>query len=175
MPSEKEEIIEELKINEAIPSEEDIKEQIKNDELEKLKELKEEKLNSLTVKVGNIEYLGDDISQNRMGNTGVLANWIFNKSIGSVLKQVALDPSTDDVTKAMLNGLGDIFNNIYKSVYKDNKLGWKGADNKIHMVQAESVLEALMKTMQEVGKTISEIEQEKQKKIEEIENEQILD
>jgi hypothetical protein len=154
---------------------EELREIMKEEIEETFKQKKKEKIQNLVVKVGSIPYAGGDTSQNRMGNTGVLANWIFNKSIGPTMRAVANNPETDDVTKAMLNGLGDIFDGIYKSVYKDNKLGWKGADNKIHMVQAEKVLEALMKTMQEVGKTISEVEKEKQKKLQEVESGKILD
>jgi hypothetical protein len=147
---------------------EELKEFKKEEISQELSKKKKEALENITVKVSSIPFNGNDVSQNRMGNMGVLANWIFNKSIGSTLRQVAEAPETDDVTKAMLAGLADIFDGIYKAVYKDNKLGWKGADDKIHMVQAESVLEALMKTMKEVGKTISEIEKEKMNKMQEI-------
>ena len=161
----------ENKITEIVLTEEELKDMlVVTDEMfaeeqailntKEAKKAKEEAIENLVVKQHGVPYAADNMSQARMTSTGAIANWMFNKNIGNTLKAVADRPETDDVTKAMLTGLSDIFNGVYKEIYIDQKIGWKGADGKLHSVQGESVLEALYKSMQEVGKVIQETSME---------------
>jgi hypothetical protein len=166
-------MIDETKINEVeideigigIPPEED--EQVlayeREEEILNLKKLKKKSIEKISVNVNKVPYAGDDISQNRMGNTVAIANWVFNKSIAPTLANVANAEDTDDVTKAMLLGLSSIFDGIYAQVYKNNKVDWKGSDGKLHHVNVESVAEALYKAMLEVGKVIEKTTKELEK------------
>jgi hypothetical protein len=155
-------MINENEIGIGIPPEED--EEILAYEREEkaldLKKIKQKSIENLSVNINKVPYAGDDISQNRMGNTVAVANWVFNKSIAPTLASVANDEDTDDVTKAMLLGLSSIFDGVYTQVYKNNKVDWKGSDGKLHHVNVESVAEALYKAMLEVGKVITKVTKE---------------
>jgi len=118
------------------------------------REAKTKAIEEIVVEIHNVPYAGDDVSQNRMGNTLAIANWKYNEAVGLTLKQQANAEGVDDVTKAMLNGLADIHIGVYHAVYKDNKLDWKGSDGKLHHVEAESIGEALYASMMMVGQAI---------------------
>jgi hypothetical protein len=145
-----------------IPPEEDEEVLIYEKEEKKLdlKKIKKESIENLSINVNRVPYAGDDISQNRMGNTVAIANWFFNKSIAPILTMVANAEDTDDVTKAMLLGLSNIFDGVYTQVYKDNQVDWKGSDGNLHHVNVESIAEALHKAMLEVGKVITKTTKE---------------
>ena len=116
---------------------------------------KKEKLESLVIKQNNVPLDANETAQNNMTSVLAIANWQFNKNISTTLKLVANAPNTDDVTKAMLLGLSDIFDGLYKNVYKQ-KIFWKGADDKPHTVEAETIAEALFKAMQMKAEIIKE-------------------
>jgi hypothetical protein len=111
---EKTTMIDENKIGIGIPPEEDemVLAYEREEEILNLKRLKKESIENLSVNVNKVPYAGDDVSQNRMGNTVAVANWVFNKSIAPTLANVANAEDTDDVTKAMLLGLSSIFDGI---------------------------------------------------------------
>jgi hypothetical protein len=133
-----------------------IEEERKQSELELLKYEKQRAINSIQVTIDDITFDGDATAQHNMSATGTIANWLFNKNIAPTLQAVADNPDTDDVTRAMLNGLADIFEGVYKSVYKDTAIGWRAADNTIHQVGGEQVLTALLASMQKVGEVIQQ-------------------
>jgi hypothetical protein len=155
-------MINEDEIGIGIPPEED--EEVlafeREEQILDLKKIKKESIANLSVDVNRVPYAGDDVSQNRMGNTIAVANWYFNKSIAPTLNMVANAEGTDDVTKAMLLGLSNIFDGVYTQVYKDNQVDWKGSDGKLHHVNVESIAEALHKAMLEVGRVIKETSEE---------------
>jgi len=126
-----------------------------------LKAAKKKKLiEQIVTVVDNVPYAGDDKSQARMTSVLAIANWQHNKSIGAVLRGVAEDQNTDDVTAAMLVGLANIFDVLFRKVYKDIEIQWKAADNAFHTTNADNVGNALYKTMQTVGSVLQTIEQE---------------
>jgi len=129
-------------------------------EAELAKYEKRKAIEALVVDVNGVPFAGDDISQNRLSATGTIANYLFNKNIGPTLRAQANDEGTDDVTKAMLLGLADIFDGVYQAVYVQQQIGWKNAQGDISMVHGEQVLEALHKSMQEVGKIITGVNDE---------------
>jgi len=116
---------------------------------------KKEKLESLVIKQNNVPLDANETAQNNMTSVLAIANWQFNKNISTTLKLVANNPNTDDVAKAMLLGLSDIFSSLYNNIYKQ-KIFWKGADDKPHTVEAETIAEALLKAMKMKAKIIKE-------------------
>jgi len=128
------------------------------DKINASKQLKPEVIKNIVATINGVPYAGDDRSQNRMTSVLSIANWQHNKNIGPTLRQVAESPDTDDVTRAMLLGLAQIFDGIYQTIYKDIKVDWKGADDKLHSVQVESIATALYTAMQQVGEVIKKAE-----------------
>ena len=112
-------------------------------------------LETLKVVQNNVPFDANEPAQNNMTSVLAIANWQFNKNISTTLELVANDPNTDDVTKAMLLGLSNIFNGLYNNIYKQ-KIFWKGADNKAHNVEAETVAKALYKAMQMKAQVIQQ-------------------
>ena len=119
-----------------------------------LNSLKKKAIESITVTIHNVKYAGDDVSQNRMGNTLAIANWKFNQAIGITLANQANSLPDDHPAKSLFSGLANVFNGVYHAVYKDTKLDWKNADGKISHVEAESIGEALFAAMTKVGEEI---------------------
>lgn len=115
-------------------------------------ELKKEALESIKVQVNSIPYDGGLVAQSNMGDVGTIANWMFNKKLVETLELVSQSP---DAT-AELKYLSTILTQVYQGVYKDTQVNWKGADNQIHSVQGESVLEALYAVMQTKSSIIEE-------------------
>ena len=113
---------------------------------EKERQAIQEALATLQVKQSGVPFDAHESAQNNMTSVLAIANWQFNKNISVTLKNAAGLPTTDEVTKAMLEGLASIFDGLYDLTYK-TKIGWKGADNKPHAVQAETVAKALYKAM----------------------------
>ena len=141
--------------HEVLPHEDPIAIEIKKENIEYAKsQKKKKKIEKLVVNQHNVPYSGDDISQNRMGNTLAIANWKFNESIGNVFLQQSGAMPEGHPAKELFSGLGAVFNGLYKGIYKDTKLDWKGADKTMHHVEAESIGEALYSVMVEVGKEI---------------------
>ena len=99
---------------------------------ERLKREKVETLDSLVITANTVLYDANGKSLGNMASVVSLANWNFNK----------------------LLSLGKTNAVAYKTVYKDTLVNWKGADNKIHTVQIESICEALNASMLEVAKTL---------------------
>jgi hypothetical protein len=153
----------------------------KINKLGEIKEQKKKAIEELVVSQHGVPYAGDDKSQARMTSTGAIANWMFNKALGDTLLskseeysntvetlQGQLEEAPENQKEAIRKGIseasqasaifgavGAIADGVYKAVYIDQKIGWKGADKQVHLVQGESVLEALLKSMQEVGKVIT--------------------
>ena len=126
----------------------------KRSKIETSRAIKDDVISKLVVDVNGIPFAADDISQNRLSATGTIANWLFNKALGETFVQLSQNPDLDDNTKAMFGGLGQVISQIYDQVYAQTEIGWKGADNQIHMVHGQDVLNALYKSMQAVGNVI---------------------
>ena len=116
----------------------------------KAKKERDAKLAEMTVKQYSIEYNADMVAQSNMGDAGTLANWMFNKTIVDTLAAVASAPDATNELKY----IAGLFGQVYEGVYKENKVGWKGADDKMHEVEAESILKALHQTMLKKGEII---------------------
>ena len=119
---------------------------------------KKEAIESLVIENNSIAYAGDDLSQLRMSCTIALANHAFNKNIGLELTKLAQSPLIPDEAKPLVGGIAQVLTGTYNAVYKDNKVPWKGADSKIHIVEVESIAEALLKAMRSVGGLVTEEE-----------------
>jgi len=109
-------------------------------------DLKKKELANLTVKQHNVEFDADETAQNNMTSVLSIANWQFNKNSSTMLYQLASNPALSPEAKALIEVLAQGFDGLYKQIYKQ-KIFWKGADNKAHEVEAETVGEALYKTM----------------------------
>lgn len=98
---------------------------------EKAKELRE-----LTIDINTVFY---DAHQEAIGNMAAvvaIATAKFQKAISvGIVKEGDTEPTLMDNAQA------------YQYVYKDQKVTWKGADNKPHVVQVESLVEASEKAM----------------------------
>jgi len=136
-------------------TEEELSAFIEADRIEALKDKTKDTLSNLKVELRNVEFDANETAQNNMTSVLAIANWQFNANISTTLTQVANNPNTDEVTKAMLSGLATIFDGLYQGVYKQ-KIFWKGADNKSHEVQAETIAEALYKAMKMKANIIEE-------------------
>ncbi len=97
---------------------------------------KEEELKSLTIDINTVLY---DANQEALGNMATviaIANATYNKAI-------SVGIIVDDTNTAQVLSLVDAYN----YVYKNQTVTWKGADNKPHTVQLESLVEASQKAM----------------------------
>jgi hypothetical protein len=95
------------------------------------KAIKEDSKDKLAVTVNGVEYDGDTIAINYMSSVVSVANARFNQAIAQ------------GVSPAM----------AYDAVYKQT-IGWKGSDNQVHIVQIESIVEALELAMGEVANIV---------------------
>lgn len=108
-------------------------EEIKKHEKAQAKIQKEEELKSLTIDINTVLY---DANQEALGNFATviaIANATFNKAI-------TVGVNVDGTTK-VLSGL-DAYNFVYKQT-----VSWKGADNKWHTVQIESIVQTAQDAM----------------------------
>jgi len=86
---------------------------------------------NLVIKVNSVPLDGDYISLSYINAIVNLANFNFNKFIA--------------------NGMSN--SDAYKKAYKQT-ISWKGADNKIHNIQIETLVKALERIMKETSKII---------------------
>ena len=93
--------------------------------------VKQDNKDNLVVTVNGVVYEGDTNSMNYMSNVSAIANFKFN----ALLAQ-GMSPSDSYVA-------------IYTST-----IGWKGADDAVHQVQIESIIEALEIAIGEVANII---------------------
>lgn len=106
------------------------KEDEKNKELSEKKEQKKKNLDELVIDHHTVLY---DANQKAIGNMGMviaIANATFNKAVS-----VGIDGAVMTLKDA------------YNYVYKEQTVTWKGADNKPHKIQLESLVEASQKAM----------------------------
>lgn len=96
----------------------------------KNKRLKEEELNSLVINHNTVLYDAHGEALGNMATVIAIAGAIFNKAIS-----VGINGTIMDLLDA------------YNYVYKNQTVTWKGADNKPHTVQIESLVEASEKAM----------------------------
>jgi len=97
-----------------------------------LKQQKIKKLNELKITSNSVAYDANGKAIGNMSAVVSLANAKFNASLA--------------------NGIApDV---AYRVIYKDKKIGWKNANNDISMVQVESIVEALEKSMYEIAKVV---------------------
>jgi len=129
------------------PPEED-EEVIAEAERQKAAKMKEYLINHSTVTINGVEFDTNTTGQLNMSAVGAIANWQFNLRMTQYLQQLS-DPSPE------MQGLIKLFIGMYKGLYKDTKVEWKGTDSKIHRVQVESILEALKKGMDAKGEVYS--------------------
>jgi len=99
---------------------------------DRLRKEKKEQLDKLVITTNTVAYDANGKAIGNMSAVVGLANFKFNQALASGI--------APDIA--------------YQSVYKDVKVGWKGADNIVHMVQIESIAEALEAGMQEVAKVL---------------------
>ncbi len=109
-------------------------------------------LEAIIVSQHGVDYDGNMLAQSNMGDAGTIANWLFNKTLADSMAQAASAPDATNELKFIAGLIGQ----VYQGVYIDTKIGWKGADNIMHQVQGESVLEALHKTMLTKGQIIGD-------------------
>lgn len=109
-------------------------EELKKEADEKVKQetktQKAKELNELVINHNTVFY---DANQESIGNMGTvisIANATFNKAIS-----VGIEGNVMTLTDA------------YNYVYKEQTVAWKGADNKGHTIQLESLVEASQKAM----------------------------
>ena len=111
-------------------------EELLNIEKEKTKQAKEIELKELTIDINAVFY---DAHQEAIGNMATVvavATATFQKAISvGIIKAGETEPTVMTPAQA------------YQYVYKDKKVTWKGADNKPHNVQIESLVEASEKAM----------------------------
>lgn len=97
---------------------------------------KAKELNELTIDINTVFY---DANQEAIGNMAAvvaIATAKFQKAISvGIVKEGDTEPTLMNNAQA------------YQYVYKDQKVTWKGADNKPHVVQVESLVEASEKAM----------------------------
>ena len=140
--------------NDGLTPEEEI-ELKKEAQLAETEEIKKEILNKLKVDNNGIPYDADRIAISNMNAVTSIANWKFNQAIGSTFNMLAQDPSRDKKTKAMFGAMAYVFKEIYENVF-NTRIPWKGADNEIHQVEAESIAESLEKAMQKLAQVVTD-------------------
>ena len=96
------------------------------------KRLKTEAMDKLTVVHNSVEYDAHTRSRGDMATITALANHAFIKALASTTPEMQA---------------------VYDAVYKQ-VLPWKGTDNEVHNVQAESVIESLQLGIDEYAKVI---------------------
>ena len=96
------------------------------------KAIKVKTLDELTITANTVAFDADGKAIGNMGAVLAVANFKYIQalSIGT----------TPDIA--------------YKSIFKDTEIGWKGADNAVHVVQIETVAEALEKSMHAVAEVL---------------------
>ena len=117
-------------------------------------EAKKEALANLQVDNNGVPYDADRTAISNMNAVTSIANWKFNQAVGNTFSMLAQDPTRDEQTKAMFGAMAYVFNEVYEGVFK-TKLPWKGADNKIHQVEAESIAESLEKAIHELAQVVT--------------------
>ena len=143
-------------LNEFPPSEDNvILEMEAMDAMLDIKDAKIKELENILVEQHGVEYDGNMKAQHNMSAVGTLANWKFNQALGQLLLQASMNTDMPEASRAVIATLGQATIGIYNAIYKDTKMLWKGADNEIHTVQGESILESLEKAMYEVGKIVA--------------------
>jgi len=117
----------------------EITDEIVDAELAKLPEMEEynktknlDEIEKIQVEANGVDYDAHSRGRSDMNGVVALANFKFIKALADSMPEVMP---------------------IYEAVYKKT-LNWKGADNKVHTVQAESVAEAGIAAMTEYAKVI---------------------
>ena len=100
------------------------------------KQMKIEKLDSVIITHNTVAYDADGRSIGNMSAVMGVANFKFNQAVAG----------------------GATYADAYQAIYKDSTVFWKGADNKLHKVQIESVCKVLEKSMLEVANIIGAIQ-----------------
>ena len=111
---------------------------------EKQKVLKEDELNTLEVDINTVFY---DANMEAIGNMGVVT------AIGCFQMIKALYDTSKVKEEAARTEFDNVIISSYETIFKQT-LQWKGADNKLHEVQGESVAEAAQKAMTEKSKIL---------------------
>ena len=104
----------------------------------------------LIIEHEGVEYQVRTKDLPNFSSVGAVANWQFNLRLRNYLDAV---PDKSDELEAFAN----VFATIYDNVYKVNKVSWIGADDKLHTVQVESVLETLYEGMKEKERVIKQV------------------
>ncbi|AXH14377.1 hypothetical protein CP985_05595 [Malaciobacter mytili LMG 24559] len=99
-------------------------------EKQQAKRDKEKELNSLVIDYNTVLYDANGEALGNMSTVISIANATFNKAIS-----IGIDGTVMSLE------------NAYNYVYKEQTVNWKGADNKAHTVQIESLVEASQKAM----------------------------
>lgn len=99
---------------------------------EDFKILKVKTLDELTITANTVAFDANGKAIGNMGAVLAVANFKFNQALS----------------------VGVPADIAYQSIFKDTKIGWKGADNAVHAVQIETVAEALEKSMHAVAEVL---------------------
>ena len=96
------------------------------------KVIKVKTLDELTITANTVAFDANGKAIGNMGAVLAVANFKFNQALA----------------------IGVPADIAYRSIFKDTKIGWKGADNAVHVVQIETVAEALEKSMHAVAEVL---------------------
>jgi hypothetical protein len=118
-------------------------EAVAQQEVQEATKLLEESYAESTLELNTVEYDTNLKAQINMTSVGAIANWQFNLRLVDQMKRLAENPDTSVEMKQFAQIIAEAYNSLYKGV----RLDWKGADNKMHDVQVESILEVLHKSM----------------------------
>lgn len=118
--------------------------ELKNEyEKTQAKEQKEKELNELIIDHNTVLYDANGEALGNMATVIAIANATFNRAISvGIISGDSNEPSILSLEAA------------YIYVYKNQTVTWKGADNKPHKVQLESLVEASQKAMTEKSKIL---------------------
>jgi len=100
------------------------------------KELKEKELKELTISNNTVLY---DANQEAIGNMAA----VVSIATATFQRAISVGIVIEEGGAAVVMSLADAYN----YVYKQNQLQWKGADNKWHTIQLESLVETTQKAM----------------------------
>lgn len=118
----------------------------------KVKDAKVDALDALQVTHNTVAYDANGRAIGNMSAVMGVANFKYNQGCKEIEDFNMSNTEMDILTK--LEKIVVEKQQLYTKIYKDTKISWKGADDKIHSVMIESVCEALEASMLEVAKIV---------------------
>jgi len=111
-------------------------------------------INSIQVEQHGVFYDGDPKAQHNMSAVGTVANWRFNQAVLMSLDRTMRALPDDSPLKPVFAIFDEAMRAAYNNIYHNSKIQWTGADNSLHNVQIESILESLEQSMRTVGEIV---------------------